>query len=56
MPQRDYYKILGVAKDAKPSEIKKAIVSELKYFIQTPTREAKNQKTNLKFCLRLTVF
>ena len=45
MSQRDYYKILGVAKDAKPSDIKKNYRERAKTF-HPDTNKGSNKSAN----------
>jgi len=48
MPQRDYYKILGVAKDAKPSEIKKSYRERAKIFHPDANKGSKKSENQFK--------
>ena len=48
MPQRDYYKILGVAKDAKPSEIKKSYRERAKVFHPDANKGSKKSENQFK--------
>ena len=48
MPQRDYYKILGVAKDAKPSEIKKSYRERAKIFHPDANKGSKRSENQFK--------
>ena len=48
MPQRDYYKILGVAKDAKPSEIKKSYRERAKIFHPDTNKGSKKSENQFK--------
>ena len=48
MPQRDYYKILGVAKDAKPSEIKKNYRERAKIFHPDANKGSKKSENQFK--------
>ena len=48
MPQRDYYKILGVAKNAKPSEIKKSYRERAKIFHPDANKGSKKSENQFK--------
>mgnify|MGYP001279545796 CR=1 FL=1 len=50
--KRDYYEVLGVAKNAEAAEIKKAY----RNIILTETREIKKQRKNLKKRQRLMMY
>lgn len=54
--KRDYYEVLGVAKNAEAAEIKKLIGSSLYNIILTETREIKKQRKNLKKRQRLMMY
>ena len=56
MPQRDYYKILGVAKDAKAGEIKKSYRERAKRFHPDANNGSKNLKTSSRSFQKLTAF
>lgn len=48
MPQRDYYKILGVAKNAKPSDIKKSYRERAKVFHPDVNKGSKKSENQFK--------
>ena len=48
MPLRDYYKILGVAKNAKPSVIKKSYRERAKIFHPDANRGSKKSENQFK--------
>ena len=48
MPTRDYYKILGVTKDAKPSEIKKSYRERAKIFHPDTNKGSKKSENQFK--------
>jgi DnaJ-class molecular chaperone len=48
MPQRDYYKILGVAKDAQAGEIKKSYRERAKKFHPDANNGSKKSESQFK--------